>query len=473
MLSIFFFLSSSVRFTRKQEKMVNYTSLSKTEVNTWIAKNPNCVVVYSDSPKTMKPLKMAIDDNSDFVSFALADPNPETNQYCIAYPCASAYLKGRHVRSTVSDFSPIDFQFWVTHTISEPHFDIVHPEELRRLLRLPGNHLLAVNVDKRPSWVPKDQVLFHVQKHHMKKFGLETDDGIYLYRAVDRQIFHIDSWDSSLFKTNLFELGVDNLQTKEYLAIALIDHFTEETDAEKFFVMNDAAESEFGKRVHFATAADSNAGHIAQASKFQSICGPTFVMLKTKNLTGEHWGIVFEESYNFSSIKGFIRDVLDGKQKPVIYEDTPKFNEDGVALLNALDYEERVFSNDHTSIVFIDSSCEAIDDTANVIMNIGQKYYHGKGVEFYHFDQGHNDNPSCLKPFENYPTIIAYAKGSKEQKLFAKTMTLPNIEKFINQNSGVTLLKEEKEKFQNEVLLKLNSLNEDSEYVYDDYKDNL
>ena len=465
LISLFISFASCARFTRKKEKQANYTQLSKTQVNTWIAKNPNCVIVYSDSYKTMKPLKQAIDDNSNFVSFALADPNPEDNDYCIAYPCASAYLNGRHIRTTVSDLSPIDFQFWVTHTLSEPHFDIVHPEELRRLVKLPGNHILAVDVDKRPRWVPKDQVLFHVTEKQMEKLNMIVHRGIYLFRSVDRELIEMNSWDTSLFSTALFEIGVSKLRTKEYLAMSLIDHYSDETDKMKFDAMRQFA-NEFGSKVHFTAVADSSAGHMAQACKFTNICGPLFLVVKTSNITGEHWGIT-EPTYetNVTLLRGFLQNVLNGKEEPLISEVI--FNEKdefGITHISAKSYESKVHSQETHSLVIIISSCTGISTDVLGIAKFGSHYYQDKGVKFYMFDEGHNDNLQGVVPFEKLPLFKLYKKGSTEPVEFTKELTLPNLEKFILQNTGVALSDIEKKQYQDEFLAFVNTEN-DFQYV--------
>ena len=468
LISLFLSFSLSTRFTRKKEKQANYTQLARTQVNTWIGKHPNCVIVYSDSYKTMKPLKQTIDDNSDFVSFALADPNPQDNDYCIAYPCASAYLNGRHIRTTVSDLSPLDFQFWVTHTLSEPHFDIVHPEELRRLIKLPGNHFLAVDSEFRPKWVPNDQVLFHVQNKHMKKLNMETHSGIYLFRSVDRELIELNSWDTSLFSTELFEIGVSKLHSKEYLAMILIEHFSDDADKKKFDTMKQFAK-EFGSKVHFTAIADSTAGHMAQACRFTNICGPLFLVVKTNNITGQHWGITeptFET--NITLLRGFMQNVLNGKEQPIIseiiYEDVDEY---GIQHLTAKNYDANVLSKDNHSLVIIMSSCSGISPDTLSVAVYGSKYYKEKGIKFFMFDEGHNDNIYGVVPFENLPLFRLYKKGDKNPIEFTKELTLPNLEKFLMQNTGISLSDLEKKQYQNDVLAYLNT---DTQYVDYDSK---
>ena len=471
LFSLLISLISCTRYTRKKEKQVNCTHLLKTQVNTWIAQHPNCVVVYSDSEKIMKPLKQAVDDNSDFASFAISEPNPETNPYCVAYPCASAYLNGRHVRSTISDLSPIDFQFWVTHTLSEPHFDIVHPEELRRLLKLPGNHFFAINIDKRPNWIPKDQVLFHVSEQHMNALNLRVQTGIYLFRSVDREFLELRSWDTSLFKTELFEIGVDRLQSKPYLAMVMIEHGSTESDHNKFVLMKTLAQKPIGAKMHFTAIADSLAGHMAQACQFTHICGPLFLIVKTNNVTGGHWGITTDTfDPDPSLLEEYAQKVATGNEKALISEITPDKDQFAVIHLTALNFDENVMSNNHHSLVMITSSCVGLSFDGRAIMHNGVKYFQGKGLYLYQFDEGHNDNPHGQEPFESLPVFKLYKKGSKEPIIFKKQLTLPNLLKFINQNTGIVLSEDEKTCYQQDILMHLDQFDDGAEYVDYDAK---
>ena len=80
------------------------------------------------------------------------------------------------------------------------------------------------------------------------------------------------------------------------------------------------------------------------------------------------------------------------------------------------------------------------------------------------FDEGHNDNLQGVVPFEKLPLFKLYKKGSTEPVEFTKELTLPNLEKFILQNTGVALSDIEKKQYQDEFLAFVNTEN-DFQYV--------
>ena len=456
------FLSSLLftRFTRKAERQANFTTIKKSEINSWISKNPNSVIVFSDSPKIMKPLKLAIDDNSDYVSFALTEPNPESNQYCVAYPCASAYLKGKHIRSTIADFSPIDFQFWVSHTISEPHFDIGNAEEVRRLMMLPGYLLFAVEMMKRPNWVPQDHVLYHVDRQILKTFQIYTKPNtLYVYRSSDREFIELKSWDPSLFKSELFDIGVDNLLSTHFIGCAFVERVSEETDKLKIDIMKKLSYKYSKYQIMFTALSGSISAHVSNAVNANNICGPLFLILQAKNITGDRWGLTeITEQYNDDVLNDFINKVLNNTKQPFIAQDTRGMKRRaGVNELSVIDYERRLFNKNHTNIVIITSACNGIPMEYAVTLNNAASIYFDKKVKFWAFDQGRNDKPKGLELFNDYPKIIIYPKKSTQYKVFEKTFTIPNLEKFINVTSGISLDPEEKEEFQNLVLSELKS----------------
>ena len=456
------FLSSFIfiRFTRKAQRQINYTAISKSQINSWVAKNPNSVIVFADSPKILKPLKLAIDDNSEYVSFALCDPNPESNQYCISYPCASAYLKGKHIRSTISDFSPIDFQFWVSHTVSEPHFDVIHPEEIRRLMDLPGYVLFAVEMGARPNWVPKDHVLYHVTRNLLKPFQINAKPNtIYVYRNSDREFFELTSWNPLLFKSELFDIGVDNLLSTHFIGCAFVERASDETDKLKIDTMKKLSYKFSKYQIMFTTLSGSMSGHVSNAVHANNICGPLFLILQAKNITGDRWGLTeITEEYNDDVLMNFINKVLNNTKKPIIAQDTRGMKRRaGVNELSALDYERRLYNKNHTNLVILTSACNGISAEFAVTLNNAASFYFDKKVKFWAFDQGRNDQPNGLEIFSDYPKIIIYPKYSSQYKVFEKTFTIPNLAKFINVTSGVSLHTEEKEELQKIVLEELRS----------------
>lgn len=466
MLSLLLHLTSSNRITRKQQVSLNYTTVPKNQIATWIAKNPNCVVVYADSYKVMKPLRFAIEDNSNFTAFALTEPNPETNEYCIAYPCASAYLKGRHVRSTISDFSPMSFQFWVTHSISEPHFDIGHPEEFRRLLELPGNHFIAVDTDKRPSWVPKDQVLFHVSKKVISRFTIPQKPGIYVFRHIDREFIALESWDTTIFKSKLLDIGVDKFRSTKYIAGSIINNDDDYNDKLKLDLMKNMSDL-YQNKVAFTAYSSVFVAHIAQIANITNICGPLFLVVETSNISAKRYGLAtYGQTESMDSLKEYLDKVISGQVKPIVAEDIRTKERDGVNELSVLDYTDKLWNKDYNSLVIITSTCVGVPVEYSTVFNVGSQIYKEKNLKLWAFDQGRNDVPAGINIYNSYPQILVYPAKSNQYKVFEKAFTLPNLEKFINQNTGISLNETEKEKYQADVLIGLSNPDTDETSGY-------
>ena len=446
-----------VRVARRERPPLNYTELNNNQIPEFIKKNPNCVIFYSENHKVIKPLKMTLDEHSDITSFALTTPNPNENLYCIGFPCASAYLNGTHVRSTISDLSPLDFQFWVSHTISEPHFDIAHAEELRRLLNLPGFHLISVDIPHRPIWVPQNLVVFYTTTSHFNRIGVTVSSGFYVFRHGDRELIKLSRWDPMAFNSLLFDIGYDNIKQRPFLGGTFIDHYSDESDKERIDALRNVAPM-FNKLFSLATFSDSLAGHISHLAKVSSICGPLFLILNTSSFRGPHWGFTSVDKVNSPLyIQEFLSKIQKGLQ-PNRISLTPsnKIRSHGVIEVVTDNYNQLVFNHGNASIVIITSSCYDLPDEFPAVMNAASWLYHYKGVKFFAFDQGRNENPLDLPIFLSYPQIIIYPKGfdNRNFELFTKELTLPNFVEFVKINSGlnITLTPKEEEAFQHNVM---------------------
>lgn len=412
----------------------------------------------------MKPLKFAIDDNSNFTTFALTEPNPETNEYCIAYPCASAYLNGRHIRSTITDFSPMSFQFWLTHSISEPHFDIGHAEEFRRLLELPGTHFIAIDVDKRPAWVPKDQVLFHVTPKIISKFAVPQKPGIYVFRHVDREFIKLESWDTAQFKSPLVDIGADKFRGAKYLAGSMITNEDDISDKIRLNLMVNLSK-QYQNKVAFTVFSSSLIAHMAQIANISHICGPLFLMVETANISAKRYGYASLTAYESEpTLREYIDKVINGAMKPVVAEEIRKDMRNGVNELSNLDFADKVWNKDYHSMVILTSTCVGVPIEYSTVFNVGSQIYQNKTVKFWAFDQGRNDAPEGIQLYQEYPQILVFPAKSKEYKVFEKAFTLPNLEKFINVNTGVELSQTEKDNYQRDVLVALNNVQTDDGY---------
>jgi len=456
----FALFSILLRVSRRERPPLNYTSITNEQISDWIKKHPNTVIFYSENAKVIKPLKITIDEHSDIASFALTPPNPGENQFCIGYPCAAAYLNGTHVRSTISDFSPLDFQFWISHTISEPHFDISSAEELRLLLNLPGFHLICVDMQHRPVWVPQEYVVFYSTRFQFSKLGLSVSKGLYVFRHSDRELIKLIKWDPSQFTSNLFDIGFDSILSRPFLAGSFIDHVSDEADKIKISVLKEVAK-EAHTRFGITFFAGHMAGHVSHIARISNICGPLFVVLNSTDFRGPHWGFTnMENIHNISFISGYLKNVLRGmKPNKITSPPQNRMRKVGVNEVVGIDFREKVVYNPLSSIIIVTSSCADLPNEYPSVMNAASWVYSNKSISFFAFDQGRNENPEELTVFHSYPQILAYPAKNGERRFipFEQELTLPNFAEFIKVNLAVSINETEAQLLQEYTMQNLES----------------
>ena len=411
-----FNLVLSIRVGRRDKSPLNYTNIGNQNVDQFVKQHKKTVIFYSNSNKTLKPLSHSLQDFNGEIVFALHEQNPADNQYCISFPCASAYLNGEHIRSTISKFSPIDFQFWLSHTLNSQHFEVDHPEEFRQLLSLPGNSIFCVDCMQRVKGFPPSKVIYYITSNIAEKIGWTPKESLYFYRHADREMFAIKNYDPRYEESKLVDVGYSNIKSRKYLAGFMIEHIDDRSDKDKVDMAKLLA-NEYSDSVGVTVFADELSAHISSIGRFSQICGPLFVVFDTSNFKGPRWGEIDPGLINsHTRLSNMLGKIIRGDMKPGYISSTPteSANESSVMDIVASNFGEYVFSDTNSTVLLLYSTCSELDQSLLVGFDTMIQIFGNRTVQFFSMDQGRNDVPDGLPLYHAYPQIVGVKAKTKD-----------------------------------------------------------
>ena len=416
MFFVLFSFASSIRIGRRDKTPLNYSDIGNSDAEQFAKNHQKTVIFYTNSNKTLKPLSHTLKDYENEVVFALHRQNPDENKYCVSFPCASAYLNGKHVRSTISAFSPIDFQFWVSHTLCEQHFEVYHPEELRQILLLPGNSIFCVDCGGKVKNIPNDKIVYYTSSAIATRLGWEPNPGLYFYRHADRRIFQIDRYEARYEQSKLVDIGFSNIKEKKFLAGFMIEHIDDDGDKNMVGIAQQLA-NDFSDSFGLTVFSDDLAGHISSIGGFSQICGPLFVVFNTSDFKGKRWGELDPNLVNSKThLSNLLGKILRGEETPGYLSSPMTENQNAAHLMDivASNFEENVYSKEYATILLLYSTCSELDQSLLVGFDTMTQVFGNRTVKFFSMDQGRNDLPRGLPLYHAYPQIVGIKAGGSE-----------------------------------------------------------
>lgn len=430
--------SLAFRIAKRELDPLPVVHLNESDVPLFVKTQEKAVIFFGESFQPIKALKRTIEKYHYDVRFGFSPPTNESKGFCLTTPCASAFIGGRHIRSTVFDLHAIGFEFWVKTTFDGDTI-VSGPEQLRRVLQIPGSTVLAFDMEKRPAVVPKDVQVFMANSDDMKLMGIPVKKGVYVFRTADRELLPITRWDYSLLKSPLAEFGVDDIREKEFLVAAFVDGESDRRDQATVRMMTKLAE-QFGQmNISFGIFTEDLAEEMGYVTRLSQVCGPLVVVLNTSDLQGPRW-VLTEAGVNERKISGKLQKIINGRllPSPLSAKPTGPVQLGVPNTVTVKDYKEKVLDSNSVSVVFLVSSCRQTQQEFIALQNAAAVSFKKYGVQIFVFDQGIQDVLDGVPLFAEYPQILGYkgGKANKEPLLYQSDLSLMNFLEFMREITG-------------------------------------
>lgn len=404
-----------------------------------VGRERKAVVFYSDSFQPVKALKQTIERYNGDVRFVYSQPTEESRGFCLTTPCASAFVNGSHVRSTVFDVHPVGFEFWVRTTFGGDTL-VEGPEHLRRVLQLPGPSVLAVDLEQRPPSVPREQQIFLVRSEDLRLMGVSAKKGLHVFRTADREFIHTPQWDPSALKSPLVDFGVDDIRKKQFLVGGFVDGGSGKQDQGMVQMMVRLENVFGGANMSFGIFTEDFAEEMGYMTRLSQICGPLIVVLNTSDLQGPRWTISGEDALSERKVAEKLSGIASKALRPEHLSLKPQgpARVGEVNVLTVDDFHEKIYWSEGISVVFMTTSCTETQKEFLALERAAARAYGKHGIQVFDFDQGVQDVVESIPLFSEYPQILGFrrGKGVREPLLYQADLSLMNFLDFVREVSG-------------------------------------
>ena len=409
-----------------------------------LKKAPRAVVFFGGDLSSIDFADFGVHKYKNEILFVRSTQDDGKLHNCTAFPCILPFTKG-HVISSIGQ-APLraaEFPRWLKLLMDIDVVRLTVPEELREVLNSDKPVVIAVEEEKRPKNIPKNETFYWTTSSTFESFGVTVEKGVYVFRPADRELVKVGSekWES------LIDAGVSwsgDIDTSKQGFFAGFDINTNEDDySRKEIELLKVLQSKFGDHVQFTALHGKMAEVYEQVGQLETLPKPFFFCFNLSDLEGGRWLVTdIEQMHDLETLTGFVERIVSGKEEfsvisePIVSEDTAV----PYKKLVGLNVEEFVLDKAGDVLVAFTTlkpgPCKimqaVLNETANLLESV-------KSLNFAWINCDANDLPEFVPGIESYPSVWLFPAGKKDDPVLYKgPRKVDKVIEFLTANAGVT-----------------------------------
>lgn len=363
----------------------------------------------------------AISHFKDTVGFAFASETDIPEGMCEKSPCIIPLVSSVPLDIEPAPQNPSEFLLWVERILDPSVRTLYSQEQLKMVLQQGKAELFAIDIEERPQGLPTDITVGLTPKKLVNSLGYRLESKkIYVFRPQDRQFVEYNgSLESQLADTNLLYYKDINFQNKtDYVVAFLTDANESEPCTREINILTNLSKK-YHDIAYFSIIPYSGVADFAQKINFPTSSLPLFFVIDKMNPSKRRWILDDKDSmYNESYLEEFILQIRSKVIPSVVLseESAKEEKESTLHKLVAKDFSDLVYDDAHDCFVVFTSeeNCSRCKFLKPIVTGLSS-LLNGSTVYFYWFDVDKNDVPENVPEITDYPTIMMWPAGKKDE----------------------------------------------------------
>lgn len=397
--------------------------LEARKINEFTSNRGINVLIYADDNDDLDFAESGIRDYEKRINFARTQTKFASSFSCKSFPCIEAYVDGTKVPDN-APLVPIGFQDWLLKLTRPPIVEVIHPEQLRRILIAPGSVIFGVDIKERPESMRSFDTFYTCKSQFFESLGTKLQKGIYVYRSADHTIIKVEKNFQNYMKTPIVNPMEINISTRPYVAGYFISDSSQD-DAEKEMDILRTLASTF-KDVYFFPFSSGLGAVFQEIGRIGYIAPPVFAVFNSTQEKGPRYLVNGNKIHDVKYLKQFISDILEGKQPPTYISEAKDKSDKYQLTYNELN--GIIEKHDTDIVITYTSPAMSRGEFFDKFAKVADSLIKASSIKFYVYNLSANEIPDFHNFFDD-PIIEFYPKGSNKPVYFTKT---PDIQTFVN-----------------------------------------
>lgn len=439
MIYSFIILSLFLKSSYSIPKLVRSSAIDLTEQ---MEHSPKSIVFVSDDENLINFAYPAIKKYKDQVKFFLTSPSEVPSSFCTANLSIIAF---KYTKPWKIDSPPLDstsLSYWVQRVIDPSHYTIALPQQLEKILEGSSPALFEI-YDKDPKLAKideKDEItIFESKSSLFKNFNIIIKPGLYAFRPQDKSFIPYNGSFALQTSSHLTHYSLIDTSSKRIVISFIIREWDQE--ASKEYELLKQLSDIYGCEKYYYTLVDvSYAQKLFRRIGIHSIEKPVFIVSDTFSNPPQKW-IYNQTEYgeiNIQSLDKFVSEVIANHVTPtVISEPIPDYSKENISSVQTIvnsNFADLVYDDSCETVVMFTKELKAKTNILIMLFKAIAKVLDNKYTKFYFFNITKNDIPNEVPISSNYPMVIMWPAGMKDQpKIFAGEITFQGVFDFVKE----------------------------------------
>ena len=362
--------------------------------------------------------KEAFNKYNGQIKFILSPPEEVPKTFYIANPTIIPFHRTKPVKIEQPPHDSKSFVYWVERVINETHYNVVLPQQLKSILTGPIPALFQIDSpSKPPENVPNNITLFLSNSKLFSQFNIDIKEGYYVFRPQDQQFIPYNgSYFQQIYSplTNIND--VKNDESRLTLGF-VVEKYGNQTKSQSEILSN--LYEIYGEKYLYLFLFNDENSLIAKNAPEMSLPTPFFLILNISSHPHVRW-VLSENIDSLDHITKFINSVENKEISPTIVSEpeVPFDPNENLHKLVSTTFEEYVYDDSYEAVViFLNEELVGFRRYAVLALTSVLKFEY---LRIFYIDVSKNDLPLNVPQIYNYPGIIVWPAGKKDEPIIFK-----------------------------------------------------